>query len=153
MDWGAFLGELGALHWLAIAGLVLGFELLTGTMYALWVAAAAAIVSVINWLGPDLAWQTDVLLFGVLSTALLLFGHYVIKPRLREEAAVGLNEPAHALVGRRARAIADFRTGEGRVKMGDTEWRASSDDMIEAGEELVVVSVEGSTLKVVARED
>ena len=150
---GGFLGELTALHWLAIAGILLTFELLTGTLYVLWVAAAAAIVAAINWIGPDLAWQTDLVLFGLFSTALLLFGHYVVKPRIRQEAAEGLNEPAHALVGRRAKALADFATGEGRVQLGDSQWRAITNDRIEAGEELVVVGVEGSTLRVEAWQD
>jgi len=147
-----FFGDISALQWFAIAGLLLVLELMTGTLYLLFIAVAALAVSVLNWVGPDISWETDLVLFFVLSTALLLVGHYVIKPRLREEAADGLNEPAHALVGRRARAVADFQTGEGRVKLGDTEWRARTDDSIQANEELVVIAVEGSTLLVQARE-
>ena len=146
-----FLGELTALHWFAIAALLAVLELMTGTLYLIFVAAAALLVSALNWLGPDLAWETDLVLFFLLSTALLLFGHFVVKPRMREEAAVGLNEPAHALVGRRVRALADFSTGEGRVQLGDSQWRAITDDHIEAGEELVVIGVEGSTLRVQTR--
>jgi membrane protein implicated in regulation of membrane protease activity len=147
-----FFGDISALQWFAIAGLLLVLELTTGTLYLLFVALAAIAISALNWLGPDMSWETDLVLFFVLSTALLLIGHFVVKPRLREEAAEGLNEPANALVGRRARAVADFQTGEGRVKLGDTEWRARTDDSIHAGEELVIVAVEGSTLLVQARE-
>ena len=146
-----FFGELTALHWFAIAALLAVLELMTGTLYLIFVAAAALLISVLNWVGPDLAWETDLVLFFLLSTALLVFAHFVIKPRMKGEAADGLNEPAHALVGRRVKALADFSTGEGRVQLGDTQWRASSDDHIEAGEELVVVGVEGSTLRVQTR--
>ena len=146
-----FFGEITALHWFAIAALLAVFELMTGTLYLIFVALAALLVSVLNFVGPDFAWETDLVLFFFLSTALLLFAHFVVKPRMREEAADGLNEPAHALVGRRVKALADFSTGEGRVQLGDTQWRAASDDHIEAGEELVVVGVEGSTLRVQTR--
>ena len=146
-----FLGDITALHWFAIAALLLIFELTTGTLYLLFIAAAALLVSLMNFFGPDLAWETDLVVFSVVSAITLLVGHFVIKPRLGEHTADGLNEPANALIGRRVRAIRDFETGEGRVKMGDTEWRAITDDSIEAGEELVVVAVEGSTLRVQTR--
>lgn len=147
MDW---LGELSAVHWLAITAILGILEITTGTLYILFVAAAALIVAGLNWLGPDLAWETDLALFGFVSTLSLLVGHFVVKPRLADGADEGLNDPARAMIGRRARAIADFQTGEGRVQLGDTQWRARTDDMIEAGEELVVVAVEGSTLRVEA---
>ena len=146
----SFLGELGPLHWLGIAALLLVFELITGTTYILWLAAAAAVLTLINFIGLDFSWEADLVMFGLFSTAFLVFGHYYVKPRMKGEAAVGLNEPAHALIGRRARAVADFHTGEGRVKLGDSEWRARTDDQIEAEEELVVVGVEGTTLRVEA---
>ena len=144
-----FLGELTWLHWFILAGVLLVLEIGTGTLYLLFIAAAAALVGVLN-LAVDASWQTDLLLFGVLSAASLLIGHYVIKPRLNEHTADGLNDPAHALIGKRVRALADFQTGEGRVQLGDSQWRAMTDDRIEAGEELVVVGVEGTTLRVEA---
>lgn len=144
-----FLGELTWLHWFIIAGLLLVLEVSTGTLYLLFIAAAAVMVGLWNVLG-DASWQFDLLLFAVLSAVTLLVGHYVIKPRLGEHTADGLNEPAHALVGKRVKALADFQTGEGRVQLGDSQWRAMTDDRIEAGEELVVVGVEGSTLRVEA---
>jgi len=144
-----FLGELTWLHWFIIAGILMVLEVSTGTLYLLFVAAAALIVGLFNVV-VDASWQTDLLLFGILSAVSLLVGHYVIKPRLNEQTADGLNEPANALVGKRVRALADFKTGEGRVQLGDSQWRAMTNDNIEAGEELVVVGVEGSTLRVEA---
>ena len=147
MEW---LGNLSAVHWIALAAILGVVEVTTGTLYILFVAVAAALVALLNFVGPDFSWEIDLLLFAVLSTLSLVVGHYYIKPRMGSDVGETLNQPANALIGRRAKAIADFSAGEGRVQLGDTQWRATTDDQIEAGEELVVVNVEGSTLRVEA---
>jgi len=58
-----------------------------------------------------------------------------------------LNDPARTMQGRRVVAFTDFQNGHGRVTVGDTQWKASteSDDPAK-GDELVITSVVGSTL-------
>jgi membrane protein implicated in regulation of membrane protease activity len=58
-----------------------------------------------------------------------------------------VNEPARAFEGRRVVAASDFDNGEGRVKVGDTEWKAKAEsgDPV-SGDKLVVISVAGATL-------
>jgi len=53
------------------------------------------------------------------------------------------------MVGRRVVAFTDFDNGEGRVVVGDTQWKASTEaDQLKAGDKLVVTSVVGATLVV-----
>jgi membrane protein implicated in regulation of membrane protease activity len=60
-----------------------------------------------------------------------------------------LNDRARSMIGMRVRAIADFDTGQGRVQVGDTQWRASMESGdAKSGQELRVVSVDGTTLTV-----
>jgi len=62
-----------------------------------------------------------------------------------------LNDRARSMVGMRVKAVADFDTGLGRVQVGDTQWRASIfEGNPEAGAELRVISVKGTTLQVEA---
>ena len=59
-----------------------------------------------------------------------------------------MNDRARQLVGARGVAAGVFEHGVGRVKLGDGEWRGSSADAIDAGDPVVVVSVDGATLQV-----
>jgi inner membrane protein len=51
------------------------------------------------------------------------------------------------LIGTRG-VVANFANGAGSVKVKDTVWRALSDETLEAGQEVEVTSVDGSTLRV-----
>jgi len=66
---------------------------------------------------------------------------------MKSDEPLNVNEPARAFEGRRVVAATDFDNGEGRVKVGDTEWkaRAASGDPA-SGDKLVVTSVAGATL-------
>ena len=134
--------------WIIIGVLLLILELVTGTTYILWPAAAALIVGVMVFILP-LGWEMQFLLFFILSTVLLIIGHTHIRPKMEGGAPSDLNDRARSMVGMRVRAIADFDTGQGRVQVGDTQWRASMESgAAKAGEELRIVSVTGTTLNV-----
>lgn len=147
----ALLESMNGTKWVIIGVLLLILEVLSGTTYILWPAVAAIAVGILVFILP-LAWEMQFVLFFILSTVLLIFGHTHIRPRLnKDDAAEDLNDRAKSMVGMRVRAIADFDTGRGRVQVGDTQWRATmpSGDA-KAGDELKVVSVKGTTLTVEA---
>jgi membrane protein implicated in regulation of membrane protease activity len=58
-----------------------------------------------------------------------------------------LNNRAAQLVGVRG-VVGSFANGAGSVQVGDTMWRAVSDETLEEGAHVEVVSVQGVTLKV-----
>jgi membrane protein implicated in regulation of membrane protease activity len=51
------------------------------------------------------------------------------------------------LIGTRG-VITVFANGAGSVKIADTIWRAVSDEALDAGQAVVIDSVDGATLKV-----
>ncbi len=143
------LESMNGTKWVIIGVLLLILEVITGTTYILWPAVSALFVGVLVFILP-LGWEMQFLLFFLLSTVLLVLGHTHIRPRLRNDrAADDLNDRARSMVGMRVRAIADFDTGQGRVQVGDTQWRAAMNaGDAKAGDELRVVSVKGTTLTV-----
>lgn len=142
----AWLEAMSGMKWIIIGVLLLILELVTGTTYILWPAVAALAVGVFAFVLP-IGWEMQFLLFFILSTALLVFGHIYVRPRVKGGEPSDLNDRARMMVGMRVKAIADFETGQGRVQVGDTQWRARLDDgSAAAGEELRVVSVDGTTL-------
>ncbi len=142
------LESMNATKWIIIGVLLLILEVITGTTYILWPAAAALIVGVVAFILP-LSWTMQFLLFFILSAVLLVVGHKYVRPKLDTGIPSDLNDRAQSMVGMRVKAIADFETGLGRVQVGDTQWRASiADGTAKAGQELRVLSVKGTTLQV-----
>lgn len=142
------LSEMGGVHWLILAFGLLVVEVLSGTSYLLWPAAAAFIVALVTFILP-IGPEMQFLLFAIITVALLFVGHKYVRPRVHGGEPSDLNDRARSMIGMRVKAVADFETGVGRVHVGDTQWRASMDEgNAKNGDELRVMSVEGTTLAV-----
>ncbi len=144
----AFLESMNAAKWGIIGVLLVGAELITGTTYILWIAAAALILTVLTFFIP-MAWELQFFLFTILSIALLVAGHFYLRPLMKSDEPSNTNNPVRTMVGRRVVAFSDFDNGEGRVTVGDTQWKASTDaENLKTGDKLVITSVVGATLVV-----
>ncbi|WP_409432160.1 NfeD family protein [Litorimonas sp. RW-G-Af-16] len=140
------LDSMNATRWAILGIVLLGLELITGTTYILWPAVAALILAVVVFILP-LGWEMQFLLFFVLSTILLVAGHFYLKPKFKSGEPSDLNDRARSMVGARVKAVSDFEIGRGRVKVGDSEWGAAMETgNAKAGDELRVVEVKGATL-------
>ena len=142
----SLLNALGPQHWVILGLILLIAEMASGTTYLLWPAVAAFVTALIAWLAPT-GWVIEIVLFAVLILVLTYFGHPIVKRFRQEGAANGLNERSATLIGTRG-VVANFANGAGSVKVKDTVWRAQSDEVLEAGQEVEVTSVDGSTLRV-----
>jgi hypothetical protein len=142
----AFLTTFGPQHWLALGLVLLIAEMATGTTYLLWPAVAAFVTALVSWSGAT-SWYAEVAIFAVLVIALTWIGRPLVQRWRNEGAASKLNERSATLIGVRG-VITVFANGAGSVKVGDTVWRAVSDDVLEPGQAVVVDSVDGATLKV-----
>lgn len=146
MDLVAFFTSLGPTHWLVLGLILLIAEMASGTTYLLWPAVAAFATALISLTGAT-NWIAEMAIFAVLVIALTAFGRPLVQRWKRDGAASGLNERSMTLIGARG-VIANFANGVGSVKVQDTVWRAVSDETLEAGQPVVVDSVDGATLRV-----
>lgn len=145
----AIVMQIEPTHWLAFALVLLVAEIVTGTTYLLWPAAAAAVTGALAFFAMgDVAGQWAV--FALLTIVLTVTGHFYVRGRWLKRPAGGppLNERARDLIGRQAMADTEFVAGLGRVRLNDTVWRAASAESIVAGEKVEVVAIDGSTLQV-----
>ena len=142
---------MNASRWMILAIVLLGVELVTGTTYILWVAAAALIMAGLVFIFP-LSWGVQFVLFFILSVVLLVLGHKYVRPKFKGGEPAELNDRARTMVGEPVKAVADFEFGKGRVSHGDTQWAAAliSGKEAKAGDQLRIVSVKGATLQVEA---
>ena len=138
--------------WWAVSGVILIAELLTGTTYLLWPAAAAFLTGFVALEVLGVSWPVQLAVFAGLSLVLLWAGDRWVKPRLKHGADSGLNDRSGRMVGERVTAVADSSAGRGRVRYGDTEWSAESADGSDftVGQLLVVDAVKGVVLIVAA---
>ncbi len=136
-------------HWLALGLVLLVLEIVTGTSYLLWPAAAAGATGVMLYAAPHTGYGVQLGVFAMLTIVLTLTGRNYMKGRwLAQDDGVKLNERGAQMVGQIGVAEGEFAAGQGRVKLGDTVWRATSGDAILAGERVEVTGADGSSLVV-----
>ena len=142
----SLLEGMNATRWGLLGLGLVGLELITGTTYILWPAAAALILAVVVFFLP-LSWEMQFILFFILSIILLVAGHRYLRPMMKSGEPSEVNDPGQAMLGRRVVAFSDFESGHGRVTVGDTQWSASTDgEDPKTGDALVITSVAGTTL-------
>lgn len=142
-----------ATEWIwGIAGLLLlGMEMLTGTLYVLWFGIAAILLALLTWLMPTLSVTVQLFLFSALSVGSLALWRRNYK---KHSADLRIGQSQGEEIGRIG-TITERVTPKhnGRIQfpqgvMGSREWPAVADEDIAAGSEAVVVAIEGNSLRV-----
>ncbi|WP_427454728.1 NfeD family protein [Litorimonas sp. WD9-15] len=146
----AFLESMNATRWGLLGITLVGIELITGSTYILWPAVAAIVIAIWVFFLP-LSWEMQFLAFFAISLALLVIGHYYVRPLMKSGEPSDLNDPGRTMLGRRVVAFTDFENGHGRVTVGDTQWKAASEGADpKSGDRLIITAVTGATLIVEA---
>jgi len=147
----ALIDRMNIWAWWALCGLILIAELLTGTTYLLWPAAAAFLTGLLALEALGVGWPVQLAVFAVLSLVLLWVGDRWVKPAMNLGGGeAGLNDRSGRMVGQRVTVVADFSAGRGRVRYGDSEWSAETLDEVEpkAGDIWIVTGVKGVVLTI-----
>ncbi|RAP71170.1 inner membrane protein YbbJ [Candidatus Erwinia dacicola] len=136
--------------WLTLGGLLLAAEMFGTSGYLLWSSVAAVLVSLLVWLVP-MPWAWQELSFAVLTILAALWWYSWLKGRDRQQPPSTLNQRGQQMVGRQLTLDAPLVNGFGHVRIGDGNWRVQAEEDLPAGTHIVVVAVEGITLRVVRR--
>ena len=134
-------------HWWILAlGLIIAETLLPGTFF-LWMGLSAIVLGIVAWLLPALGWESQLILFALLSlVSIVLWRQWQRRhPDVSEQPL--LNRRGEQLVGRVFVLDSAIENGFGKVRVGDTYWRVSGQDL-PAGRRVQVVAVEGVVLQV-----
>lgn len=144
---GALLLDIGPYHWLALAAILIGIEMIMPTQYLIWPGIAAAVTGLLSFL-VAMDWTAELAIFAVLSVILVVASHYL--PALPMGDVSALNQRTDQLVGKTATVTEDFHHGQGAVTVGDTRWSAQSVDGADyaAGTKVEIVAAESTLLKV-----
>jgi membrane protein implicated in regulation of membrane protease activity len=133
--------------WIAIAGIFLLGELLSGSGWLLWPAGSAAVVAVVTEfvdLGPG-----NIVLFVVVAIVATYLGRRYMPPA--GKGKTDINDPTPRLVGQQGETVSPFKAGLGRVFVDGKEWAAELDgggDLDAKAKVQVVEILGGARLKV-----
>ena len=135
-------------HWVWLGlGLLLAIgEMTIPGVFLIWMAGAALITGLFAWLAPaGIAWQ--VLLFAVLSILFVFTGRRWLRRHPVEAADPQMNHRGARAVGETVVVSQVIAGGQGRVRLGDSEWLAKGPDA-EPGTRMRVTGADGVVLLV-----
>ena len=137
--------------WLwAAAGLVLAIaEMLVPGYFLIWLAAAALATALLTG-ALGLGLEAGAVTFAVLALAAVAAGRTVMGRRGGAAGDHSLNNRAAQVVGQAVVVTQAISAGQGRVRLGDSEWLARGSDA-PVGTSMRVTALEGTVL-VVARD-
>lgn len=140
------IAQVGPWAWVIAGIALLGIEILVPGTFFLWFGLSAIVVGVLAVLF-GLAWQIQIIVFGVLALVLVTVARPYFNRRMAGEPDSGLNERGARLIGTTYILTEPIVAGFGRVRVADSNWRVSGADM-PSGVKVRVVGVDGSVLKV-----
>jgi hypothetical protein len=146
-----YLDQIEFWHWWVAAVVLIVIEALAPGAIFLWLGVSAAVVGVVLLLAPDLAWEYQVLIFAVLSVALVIGWRVYHRGHPTETDLPTLNRRGEQYIGRKLTLDVAIVNNVGKVKLDDTNWKIEGDDL-PAGARIEVVGVDGVVLKVEAAE-
>lgn len=135
-------------HWTWLAlGLVLAvLEMAIPGVFLIWMAAAALITGLFAWVMP-IGVPFQIVLFAGLSILGVFLGRRYIADNPVIEADPMMNRRGDRVVGETVVVTQAIEGGQGRVKLGDSEWLARGADA-SVGTRLRVIGHDGVVLVV-----
>ncbi|MCB9957664.1 MAG: NfeD family protein [Rhodospirillaceae bacterium] len=138
-----------AWHWWVAAAVLIVIEVFAPGVLFIWLAIGAALVGFVLLAVPTLAVELQLLLFGVLSVVAVLMGRNYLRRHPVHSDDANVSRRGDQLVGQVFRLAEPITDGAGgRVRVGDTFWRAEGTGSIRADTRVRVVAVKGASLVV-----
>lgn len=139
--------ELNSWHWGVIAVILIILEVFAPGAFLIWLGVAAAVVSVVMVLVPTISWETQFVIFAIVSVA-SIYGWrlYVRKYPPKSDQPV-LNQRGEQYVNRTFTLDEPVVNGLGKIKVDDSTWKIEGEDC-ESGTKVRVIGVDGVVLKV-----
>ncbi len=137
-------------HWLVFALLLIMLEMLVlPVTYFLWMGVAAGVVGMLMLAVPQLSFFLQIVIFALISVLSLVLHKRYLKANPPQTDAPALNRRGEQYVGRVFTLEEPIVNGVGKVKVDDTSWKVSGEDMAGGGR-IKVIGVDGTTFKVEA---
>jgi hypothetical protein len=140
------LSQLGTWNWLILGVVLMSIETFAPGVFMLWLGLAALIVGLLSF-GVAWSWQTQIIVFAVLSIAMVPLWRHFARHNAKPTDKPFLNRRAEGLIGRVFTLEKPIVDGVGTVKIDDTIWRVAGPDA-PSGSRVKVTRADGASLSV-----
>lgn len=134
-------------HWLVFAIVLIILEVFSPSAFFMWMGLAAGATGLSLLVLPEMSWQIQFILFSVASIVAILVGRTFFSRKSANTDDPTLSQLEHELTGKTYEVEKPIINGSGRVKVGESTWKAQGPDC-EAGASVKVVGVQGAVLLV-----
>lgn len=139
--------EISYWHWLVLAVLLLGIEILAPGFFFLWLCLASFIVGALLYLSPAMIFEIQLLIFAFLSIASIrIWRRYGLHLNTETDHPL-LNKRAQQFIGRNFTLTQAIENGRGKVKADGSIWMVEGEDCPK-GTQVTVTDVNGTLFKV-----
>lgn len=134
-------------HWWAFGIVLIILEIFSPGAFFMWMGIAAGATGLALLISPEMSWQWQFILFSVTSIAAILIGRTFFNRR-----TINTEDPTHRqlekeLTGNVYKVEKAIINGSGRIKVGESTWKAEGPDC-KAGASVKVTGVRGAVLLV-----
>jgi len=143
----ALMGQIDFWHWWILAALLLALEVFAPTTLFLWTGVSAAIVGGVVYFTGGIDWQTQFVLFALLSVASVFAWRFHVRLNASSEEETTLNRRGAQYIDRLFTLEEPIVNGAGRLRVDDTSWKIEGEDC-GSGERVRVTALDGAVLKV-----
>ena len=134
-------------HWWVFAIVLIILEVFSPAAFFMWMGAAAGVTGTVLLMTPEISWQIQFIIFAVASIASILVGRTFFSRKSANTDDPTLSQLEQELTGKIYEVEKAIINGSGRVKVGESTWKAQGPDS-EAGTSVKVVGVQGAVLLV-----
>lgn len=132
--------------WLTLGLLLAAAEMLVPGVFLLWLGLAAIATGLVAWLLP-IGVPLQVVLFTLVSGVVIALVRKYLPPGQITAADPVMNQRGARLVGEHATVTQAIADGQGRIRLGDSEWIARGADA-PAGARVRITGADGAVLLV-----
>jgi len=141
------LEQLDYWHWWVIGIVLIMFELFLPGAFFLWMGIAAGLVGVILLVAPEVTWQTQFIIFAIVSVvSIAVWRIYLNKHPIATDKPT-LNRRGEQYVGREFTLAEPIVNGLGKLKVDDTMWKIEGEDC-DSGTKIRISKADGAVFKI-----
>jgi len=147
MTW---LSEIQFWHWFIAAVVLITLEMVVlPAVFFLWMGIAAGVVGLLLMLIPGMQYMAQIIIFTVIAVVSLVLHKLYLKNNPPATDEPTLNRRGEKYVGRTFTLHEAIINGVGKIKVDDSMWKVTGEDMVKGGK-VKVTSVDGTVFKVEA---
>nr|VFK11471.1 MAG: hypothetical protein BECKLPF1236A_GA0070988_1005513 [Candidatus Kentron sp. LPFa]VFK24531.1 MAG: hypothetical protein BECKLPF1236C_GA0070990_1001412 [Candidatus Kentron sp. LPFa] len=124
----SIINELTYWHWWILGAALIVIEILSPTVFFLWMGIAAGIVGIALLIAPEMDWRYQVFLFSVCSIASVVGWRWYLRRHPTETDRPTLNRRGNRYIGRVFTLAEPIIDGRGRIRVGDSFWSVAGED-------------------------